>query len=550
MYRILPLKFRGIAVHFAILALSLILFVLLFGQEFASTKNLSFYFREQISEDPKMHYLGWVFYRTTDWMMPIGLNPKFGLELSSSIVFSDSIPLLAIFFKVFDRFIDDTFHYFGIWLFVCLYFQMYFSFKILNLFIKEVPLCLLASVLFVFSPTLLFRMTLHYSLSGHFLILAALWISLLPNKSNNFIYWICLLIITAGVHAYLLAMVLLLAVSSVLIEIKKSKSIFVVKPLFWYLKRIFFVSLVPIAMWNYGYFSLSNSIAPSGFGQNNANLNTFINPVGWSFFFADLPQRPGDQEGFSYLGLGAIFLIFIAGSCCLVRWQQAKLIILKFKNLVFPLLILGGLAISNNIGINDFVVRLIIPEFIQNNANLFRANGRFIWPVYYIILLLSVIIAYNFLNKKIVFLFFCAALALQILDTSSGWMKLRHYDEKRVYTSRDLSVDLSLDWNALSSQFSKLRLLEPRNIATNWAKVALIAATFGFETDAVYLARIDEARVFKLKSDTRQKLSRDRLDMDTIYVINEPLNTTKVNLGSRHYLRTIDDLDLLIPWVN
>ena len=359
-----------------------------------------------------------------------------------------------------------------------------------------------------------------------------------------------MLIITAGVHAYLLAIVLLLAVSSVLNEIKKSKSILVVNPLFWYVKRIFLMSLVPISMWHYGYFSLSNSIAPSGFAQNNANLNTFINPVGWSFFLDDLPQRPGDQEGFSYLGLGAISLILIAVSCCIIRWQQAKLILLKFKNLVFPLLILGGLAISNNIGINDFVVRLIIPEFIQNNANLFRANGRFIWPVYYIILLLSVIIVYNFLNKKIAFLFFCAALALQILDTSPGWIKLKHYDEKRVYSSRDLSDELSSDWNALSSQFSKLRLLEPRNIATDWAKVALIAATFGFETDAVYLARIDEARSDKLKSDTRQKLSRDRLDMDTIYVINEPLSTTKVNLGSRHYPRTIDDLDLLIPWIN
>ena len=54
--------------------------------------------------DPMQHYLGWVFYRHAPWDFPIGLNPDFGMDISTAIVFSDSIPLFAIFFKALNPF--------------------------------------------------------------------------------------------------------------------------------------------------------------------------------------------------------------------------------------------------------------------------------------------------------------------------------------------------------------------------------------------------------------------------------------------------------------
>ena len=66
--------------------------------------------------DPTQHYLGWLFYRNSEWTFPIGLNPLFGQDLSSSIVYSDSIPLLAIPFKLLGPLLPERFHYFGIWL--------------------------------------------------------------------------------------------------------------------------------------------------------------------------------------------------------------------------------------------------------------------------------------------------------------------------------------------------------------------------------------------------------------------------------------------------
>nr|BFE90691.1 hypothetical protein GCM10020185_12270 [Pseudomonas brassicacearum subsp. brassicacearum] len=54
------------------------------------------------------------------------------------------------------------------------------------------------------------RMGGHLSLSGHFLILAALYLALRPGLQKRRLAWGVLLAVTALVHAYLLAMVALI----------------------------------------------------------------------------------------------------------------------------------------------------------------------------------------------------------------------------------------------------------------------------------------------------------------------------------------------------
>lgn len=50
--------------------------------------------------DPATHWLGWQFFRNSPLLQwPLGANPDYGMEIGSSIIFSDSIPLLAFIFK-------------------------------------------------------------------------------------------------------------------------------------------------------------------------------------------------------------------------------------------------------------------------------------------------------------------------------------------------------------------------------------------------------------------------------------------------------------------
>ena len=67
--------------------------------------------------DMTLEYLGWAFYRYGPWTFPIGLNPNFGLDISSSIIYSNSMPLLAMVFKPFSALLGEPFQFWGIALF-------------------------------------------------------------------------------------------------------------------------------------------------------------------------------------------------------------------------------------------------------------------------------------------------------------------------------------------------------------------------------------------------------------------------------------------------
>ena len=59
---------------------------------FQSTKWLYY------NNESSLYQLGWHFFKNDIWRFPLGNNPNYGDELGSSIVYTDSIPILAIFF--------------------------------------------------------------------------------------------------------------------------------------------------------------------------------------------------------------------------------------------------------------------------------------------------------------------------------------------------------------------------------------------------------------------------------------------------------------------
>ena len=126
-------------------------------------------------DDPLQHYLGWSFFQKSPWGIPIGVNPNYGLDISSSIIYSDSIPLLAILFKIFSNYLPNTFQYFGIWMLLCFILQSWFAWILLGIVSKDWIIRISAITLFLFSPIMLNRIGAHAALSGHFVILAAIY---------------------------------------------------------------------------------------------------------------------------------------------------------------------------------------------------------------------------------------------------------------------------------------------------------------------------------------------------------------------------------------
>jgi hypothetical protein len=91
-------------------------FYLVVGLGPLDPQNLSWIFGRF---DPPKDYLGWVFYRNTPWGFPIGSNPNYGIDIGSLIIYSDSAPLMAIFFKLLSPLLET---YFNILAFGCIFF--------------------------------------------------------------------------------------------------------------------------------------------------------------------------------------------------------------------------------------------------------------------------------------------------------------------------------------------------------------------------------------------------------------------------------------------
>jgi len=74
------------------------LFLFLFGIEFINPVNTLWLYTKP---DIATAQTGWVFFKNDIWRFPFGSNPNYGHSFGNSIVYSDSIPILAILFKLF-----------------------------------------------------------------------------------------------------------------------------------------------------------------------------------------------------------------------------------------------------------------------------------------------------------------------------------------------------------------------------------------------------------------------------------------------------------------
>mgnify|MGYP006286010095 CR=1 FL=1 len=142
------LRITALLICFAILA-----FLLIMGPYALIPTNIAWL----SSGDPAQHYLGWAFYRHSPWTNPIGLNPDYGMDISSSIVYSDSIPLMAILLKPFSAWLPETFQYLGLWALLCFVLQGYFAYLLIGRMTKEPLLKILGAGFFIFAPAFLWR---------------------------------------------------------------------------------------------------------------------------------------------------------------------------------------------------------------------------------------------------------------------------------------------------------------------------------------------------------------------------------------------------------
>jgi hypothetical protein len=493
--------------------------------------------------DSMQHYLGWAFFRHGPWTWPLGLNPNFGLELGTSILYSDSVPIFAFLFKPFSPLLPEPFQYLGFWLLVAFVLQAVFAWKLLGLVTEDARLRFAATTLFVFAPPSLFRLAGHWALVAHWEILAALHLSLRESRGRQTLGWALLTSCAALTHMYLFFMVSTLWAGAWLGDavLRRRRA----GPLA--LEAAVVPASFLFALYQAGLFVVGEGKSTGGFGDFRMNLNAPVNAYGWSYVLPTLDWRMPEYEGFMFFGLGALLLAAAALPVVLARVARGEL---KPRRDWVPLgLVFVGLtvlAVSNQVGWGLHGFTYPIPHALEEPLGIMRATGRLFWPVFYAILLGIVAAVIRGYRAPVSFALLVVAAVVQVADTSAGWGE--HL--KRFHRRRALHSPLtSAFWYEAPKTYRRVRVVPPGNIMENWAEIADYAQRFGLGTDAVYLARIDAGRMRDLVRRTDGMLDRGTLDPDTFYVMQAGTARAApcVIDPARDQLSLVDNFWVLLP---
>jgi hypothetical protein len=442
--------------------LGLVIFHLSYGFEILNPTNMGWLMDAR--HDWGTHYLGWAFYRDEAWTFPLGNIESYCYPAGTNVGFTDSIPLLAVFFKLFSFALPENFQYFGLWLLFCHLTAAHYTLKICSLYKLKGIYGIIAVLFIAYNPIIFYRM-LHPALCAHWLIIASFYYYLKPANAAN-VHGINkgqigIILISSLVNPYMWLMVLGFGI---IVPLKhwKFDRVISLKKFISYAAVSSFGSLV---LWfiigMIGFNGETNLAVKNGYGLYAFNLNCFFNGGGFSRFLPELPWvSPMQYEGYLYLGMGLIALIVLVALYLVATRRMLQL--LKSKH-VLPLYLLvlavTLFAITNRVTYDDKVLfEVPLPDFLLKLGGTFRASGRFIWVLYYFIFISVMML---FMRSK-----FPDWAKVTVLTTL---LALQFYDTKAIYIMRDPKAgtyEMPLDaekWNAIIPEFDRMVTYPPFN---------------------------------------------------------------------------------------
>lgn len=514
------------------------------------------------SGDPSTYQMGWLHFRYDNWHWPLTFTDDLAYPTGTSISYTDSIPLLAITFKLFSRLLPDNFQYFGIYLWFNFIMQFFWGAKIASLFFKKNYFLVISlGLLCMIAPPLSQRI-LHVALTSHWLILASIWtyFSAKLNQYSNikFIFYLQLFIIffASGVNPYIAVMSLSFILITYL-EIIIQKKVSVIKGL---ATILIFISLLGLGWYLFGYLSTRSSVGNT-YGLFSLNLITLFNSVPYpSSLRTILNESPVSSqistyqyEGFNYLGLGILLILFTNLILLITQRKDFfKYIFSTFKNykfLISLLILLTIFALSNKIyWLDSLLFEYPLPESVEKLIGSFRCSGRFFWPVHYLILLGTLILTVQLWSRNQVKIILILIITIQFIDLIPLQSYINNFIHHKVYTE----VKFSPEWNQLAQNHTKLIILPSYQCGdppVQFPNLEKLAARQGLKTNSAYLGRYSESQMHTHCIELPETVKNGKLEPDAAYVLDQKAfykAYTNINYDNQnsHYCTTVDNLIL------
>ena len=554
--------------------------------------------------DAAQHYLGWEFFRHTPLLQwPIGANYPLGMELSSSIVFTDSIPIAAYTAKLFNPILPTTFQYLGFWIWLCFVLQAFFAQRFLKFFLSNKVHIYLGACFVVLSPPLIYRLVHagygHIALASHWLILASFCLYLRPGR--NYLRWSLLIALCWLIQAYFAPMIAAVWLASLV------KRFLIDGEKFSLLKSIGSVALASfIVMWASGYFMIGSNFNPEGWSyvfrwQPLSLVDSGTDGSdGWSSILPDRLQLDGETEAFSFLGSGVIFLMALALAQSIHQYRKSKilfsitalatlallfvsisrsiplsrtvsmsalLVVATFFSVTllnlsgisrswrnyFPLIVvttmLAVYSMTNRVGFAQqtlFEYPLIPP--LRQFTETYRTHGRSIWPLYYLALFAAVIVFAKTWAKKYSSLIFLSLLCFQVFDSSSAISLAR---QRFVDSPRWSSPMKDPRWETFAERYKHVVVVPPLNDdpAEEWINIAEFASRYQLSTNSGNFSRYSLSAVDYYSKSVADSVAEGRFDLTTVYIVNDVdlWNALLTNNKAAASMYLLDGYRLVVP---
>ncbi len=286
--------------------------------------------------------------------------------------------------KPFSGVLPVEFQFIGLWLALCFVLQGYVGAALASTVTKDPRHQILAACLLVLSPVLVRRIG-HDTLCAHWLLLALLYFGFREYSGPAPARRALLLaagaaLLAAGIHPYLAAMCWMLAMACY----ARLWLGGLVTPLRALTAGLLTTAGMIAVFAMFGYFS-GGPIGASGFGRYSADLLTLVNPTEYSRLLPSLRMNASQYEGLGFVGLGGLVAMGL-GAAVFVRRRSS----LRAGTwpVVAACLLMGIYALSEAVAFAGREVLSLrsLYEPLTPLVAPFRASGRFIWPLHYLML--------------------------------------------------------------------------------------------------------------------------------------------------------------------
>ena len=474
--------------------LGVLIFLAIYGVRVLDPTNVD-WILNSLSPDPIQHYLGWELFRRSPVHLPyLGANYNAVYPFRTSVLFTDSLPLAALFFKLLGGVLPTRFQYFGWWGLLCYALQGGLAQAVIarigGVRPGQTAKCwgsVAGAGVLVLFPALTMRTFAHEALSATWLVLLAvyLWLrsdEIMPMTRRACLIWGGMGLLCAGIHLYYLPMVGLVLVGY---AVRRALQ-----------KRGPAAVLAPIAA--FCATALAELVLLGAFAVNFAGYsNGYLSGADYLGLFVPW-YAPGWEQNV-YMGVGAVWAVVLAifSMVCNARkaekffaahhdWVAAGLVVL-----VLDLVAAGGNAIT--VG-GKTLFTMPIPQFLMDFWAMFSSCARLAWLAGMLLAVTACGLVLRFWEKGAV-----PALLLAVCAVAQGWGQRGelfnrwtdyHYYDFR-YENKSLLTDPAWDDIAASGKYSHLAFATFDFEHDEFWDLVDFAADHGWTSNSFYMAHMD-----------------------------------------------------------